>query len=102
MKWTSLSSYAWIFDAYENSWSNQRHRRRHQNDEQPPSKRLKLDDDQMNKVCTIQARLDEHEGVCRLYLLYIDGTNADSANQIGQYIKNQFQKFCLSESNIKT
>ncbi|CAF3854538.1 unnamed protein product [Rotaria sp. Silwood2] len=102
LKWTSLSSYAWIFDAYENLWSHQRQRRRHQNDEQPPSKRLKLNDDQINKLCSIQTRLDEHEGVCSLYLLFVDGTNADSANQIGQYIKNQFPKYCQSCTNTLT
>ncbi len=80
-------------DAYENLWSHQRRRRRHQNDEQPPAKRLKSDD-QINKECSIQARLDEHEGVCSLYLLFVDGTNTDAANQIGQYIKNQFPKYC--------
>lgn len=91
-QWTSLCAYAWLFDAYENTWSHQRRRRRHQTDEQPPSKRLKTDE----KQCSIQARLDEHEGVCSLYLLFVDGTNTDSANQIGQYIKNQFPKYCQS------
>jgi hypothetical protein len=96
LKWTTLSSYAWIFDAYENLWSHQRHRRRHQNDEEPSSKRLKPNEDQTNKVCSIQARLAEHEGVCSLYLLFVDGTNTDAANQISQYIKNQFPTYCQS------
>jgi hypothetical protein len=96
LKWTTLSSYAWIIDAYENLWSHQRHRRRHQNVEEPLSKRLKPNDDQTNKVCSIQARLAEHEGVCSLYLLFVDGTNTDAANQIGQYIKNQFPTYCQS------
>ncbi|CAF0871415.1 unnamed protein product [Adineta steineri] len=97
LKWTSLSSFAWIFDAYENLWSHERQRRRHQNDEQPPAaKRLKSDDNQITKVCSIQARLDEHEGVCSLYLLFVDGVNTDAANQIGQYIKNQFPIYCQS------
>ncbi|CAF0732079.1 unnamed protein product [Rotaria sordida] len=99
LQWTSLSAYAWTFDAYENLWSHQRQRRRHQNDEQPPSKRLKSNDDQINKLCSIQARLDEHEGICSLYFLFVDGINADSANQIGQYIKNQFPKYCQSCTN---
>ncbi|CAF1903741.1 unnamed protein product [Rotaria magnacalcarata] len=102
LKWTSLSSFAWIFDAYENLWSHQRQRRRHQNDEQPPSKRLKSNDIQEEKLCCIQARLDEHEGVCTLYLLFVDGTNGDAANQIGQYIKNQFPKYCQSHTNTLT
>ncbi len=102
-KWTSLSPYAWIFDAYENLWSHQRRRRRHQDDEQPPSKRLKSnDDEQTNKECSIQARLDEDEGVCNLYLLFVDGTNTDAANQIGQYIKNQFPKYCQSHEQTLT
>jgi hypothetical protein len=47
-------------------------------------------------VCSIQARLAEHEGVCSLYLLFVDGTNTDAANQISQYIKNQFPTYCQS------
>jgi len=54
---------------------------------------LKTEDE---KQCSIQARLDEHEGVSSLYLLFVDGTNTDSPNQIGQYIKNQFPKYCQS------
>lgn len=87
-----------MFDAYENTWSHQRRyrRQRHQsNDDQPPAaKRLKSSDDQSSKECTIQVRLDEHEGVCTLYLLFVEGTNTDSANQISQYIKNQFPNYC--------
>lgn len=83
--------YAWIFDAYENSWSHQRRRRRcQQTDSEPSAKRLKSE----HKECSIQVRLDEHEGVCTLYLLFVDGTNTDAANQIGQYIKNQFPQYC--------
>lgn len=94
-----------MFDAYENSWSHQRRRRRrhHQSDgdQPPPSKRLKsstttTDDQSSTKECTIQVRLDEQEGVCTLYLLFVDGTNTDSANQISQYIKNQFPNYCQS------
>ena len=97
MTWTCLSSFAWIFDAYENSWSHQRHRRRHQQtDDQPAAKRLKSDDRTLSKECSIQVRLDEHDGVCTLYLLFVDGTNTDAANQIGQYIKNQFPQYCQS------
>ncbi|CAF1089771.1 unnamed protein product [Adineta ricciae] len=96
LKWTSLSSYAWIFDAYDNLWSHQRRRRRQHTNDEPPSKRLKSTDEPTEKVCTIQMRLDEHEGVCTLYLLFVDGTNADAANQIGQYIKNQFPTYCQS------
>lgn len=95
---TSLSSFAWLWEAYENRWSHQRRRRRgHSVDEQttpPASKRLKSDAEPLNKLCTLQARLDEHQGVCSLYLLFVDGTDADAANQIGQYIKNQFPSYC--------
>ena len=93
---TSLSAYAWIWDAYENLWSHQRRRRRrHQPiDDQPPAKRLKSDEDSKTKICSIQVRLDEDQGVCSLYLLYVEGNDADAANQIGQYIKNEFPLFC--------
>ncbi len=90
LQWTSISSSAWIFDAYENSWSHQRHRRRHPNDDEPAAKRFKSTD----KICSMQVRLDEFENICTLFLLFVDGTNTDAANQIGQYIKNQFSKYC--------
>ncbi len=56
----------------------------------------------MTKECSIQARLDEQEGICTLYLLFVDGTNKDAANQIGQYIKNQFPKYCQEQNQTLT
>lgn len=96
MNSTSLSSFAWIWDAYENLWSHQRRRRRGVDDD-PPAKRLKTNQNDTKKICRIQVRLDEDEGGTSLYLLFVDGTDADAANQIGQYIKNTFPLFCQTK-----
>ena len=100
-----MSSYAWIWDAFEDCWSHQRRQRREKKrqqtpdeDLQPPAeKRFRSDPESKLKICRLQARLDEDQGVCQLFLLFVDGTNSDAANQIGQFIKNDIENYFQNE-----